>query len=320
MHQPVLVEEVAELLAVRSGGMYVDGTVGSGGHAAAILDRAGADGCLLGIDRDAEALGRARSRLSRCRGSVRLVHGNFSEMQALADSRGFGAVDGIVLDLGVSSEQLDTAARGFSFTAEGPLDMRMDRSRGPTAADLVNGMAEEELTRLLREKGEERNAWRIARAIVRERGRGRIETTGQLAALVREAAGRRTGRLHPATRTFQAIRIAVNAELESLEKGLEDGLALLRKGGRMVVIAFHSLEDRIVKQCFVRHTARRESLVQGGWREYWDPPRVEPLTRKPVVPSREEIAANPRARSARLRAVQVMDSNSGKSGLETPTR
>jgi 16S rRNA (cytosine1402-N4)-methyltransferase len=284
-HVPVLLAEALELLAVRPGGTYVDGTVGLGGHAAAVLRASAPGGRLLGLDRDGETLARARARLAEFGGRVRLEQGDYREIpERLAGER----ADGILLDLGVSSAQLDDAERGFSFQAEGPLDMRMDRTAGTTAADLVNRMRESELADLLYEYGEEPASRRIARAIVFARERKPIETTTELADIVRRAAPRRRpGGLHPATRTFQALRIRVNRELEGLGEAFEGAARCLKPGGRLAVIAFHSLEDRAAKEAF-------RALAACGFRV---------LTRKPLRPGEAEVRANPRARSARLRAV-----------------
>ncbi|MEI6970354.1 MAG: 16S rRNA (cytosine(1402)-N(4))-methyltransferase RsmH [bacterium] len=311
IHKPVLEREVAELLPVRRGGTYIDGTLGSGGHAARILDALGGTGLLLGIDRDDEALGRSRERLAGWADGCRLVKGNFADIAVIARDNGLGEVDGILLDVGVSSDQLKTPERGFSFAADGPLDARMDRSSGPTAADLVNDLPEVELKRILRDFGEERAAGRVARAIVQERERGRIETTLRLAETVSQAVGGRHGRIHPATLTFQALRIAVNGELDALAKALEGGLGLLAPGGRMAVISFHSLEDRLVKTCFREHAGSFRSLEEGGRSFSFKPPLVELLTRKPVVASSEEIESNPRARSAKLRAAKRLIESGG---------
>ena len=303
-HVPVLVGEVLERLAVRPGGIYVDGTLGSGGHARAVLERAGPQGVLLGIDRDAEAIARARRNLQGVAGRCVFVKGNFAEVAGIARREGFDRVDGVLLDIGVSSEQLDEPERGFSFRADSALDMRMDRSSGSTAADLIRRLSEEELRSILRDYGEEHRAARIARAIVAARKRMPLATTGELARVVETAAGGRRGRLHPATRTFQALRIAVNDELDCLERGLVGGLDLLAPGGRLAVISFHSLEDRIVKRFAVRHAGRWESLQAGGRRWHGELPVVALVTRKPVTPSEEEVGRNPRARSAKLRVVE----------------
>jgi 16S rRNA (cytosine1402-N4)-methyltransferase len=285
-HVPVLLAEALEGLAVRPGGLYVDGTVGLGGHAAEILAGSAPDGRLLGADRDTDALEQAEVRLTEFGSRARLVHADFRELpRKLAGE----TPDGILLDLGVSSLQLDSPERGFSFQAEGPLDMRMDRTGGETAAEVVNRAPERTLADLIYRYGEERASRRIARAIVAARRQQRIRTTTELAEIVRRAAGRsrRLG-LDPATRTFQALRIRVNRELEGLRETLEAFARMLARGGRLVVIAFHSLEDREVKQTF-------RALGRDGFRV---------LTRKPVRPGPSELRLNPRSRSARLRAIE----------------
>ena len=285
-HVSVLLAETLELLAVRPGGLYVDGTVGLGGHAEAVLRASAPDGRLVGLDRDGETLARARARLAPFGERVRLEQGDYREIpERLAGEK----ADGILLDLGISSVQLDDAERGFSFQAEGPLDMRMDRSSGTTAADVVNRTRESELADILHEYGEEPAARRIARAIAFARERKPLATTRELADVVRRAAprSRRPG-LHPATRTFQALRIRVNRELDGLGEALERAASCLAPGGRMAVIAFHSLEDRASKEAF-------RALSTRGFRL---------LTKKPVRPGEDEVRANPRARSARLRALR----------------
>jgi 16S rRNA (cytosine1402-N4)-methyltransferase len=284
-HVPVLLEETLELLAVTPGGLWVDGTLGLGGHAEAVLRASSPDGRLLGLDRDAEALERARERLRPFGERARLEHADYREIpERLAGER----ASGILLDMGVSSLQLDDAERGFSLRREGPLDMRMDRSARGTAFEIVNRLRESELADLIHELGEEPFSRRIARAIARARERAPIETTTELAEIVRRAApsSRRPG-FHPATRTFQALRIRVNRELEGLGEAIERAAACLRPGGRMVVIAFHSLEDRAAKLAF-------RALHGRGF---------ELLNRKPLRPSEDETRRNPRARSARLRAL-----------------
>ena len=284
-HEPVLLAETLELLAVRPGGLYVDGTLGLAGHASAILEAApGAR--VVGFDKDGETLEVARAALAPYGDRARLVHADFRE----APERLAGEpVDGVLLDLGVSSPQLDRAERGFSFQADGPLDMRMDRSAGETAADVVNGMDERDLADLIYRFGEDRASRRIARAIVSARERAPITTTAALAAVVRRASGQKgRWRIDPATRTFQALRIHVNRELDRLAETLRALAALLAPGGRMAVIAFHSLEDREVK-----HTFR--ALASEGFAL---------LTRKPVRPGPDEEARNPRSRSARLRGIR----------------
>ena len=285
-HASVLLAESLELLAVRPGGLYVDGTVGPGGHAAAILERSGPSGRLLGLDRDAEVLEGAGQRLLPFGARARLAHADYREIpRLLAGER----ADGVLLDLGLSSVQLDTPERGFSFRTEGPLDMRMDRSGGETAADLVNRMSEPDLADLIYRFGEDRASRRIARAIVSARRQARIRTTTELADIVRRAAGRsRRPGLDPATRTFQALRIGVNRELEGLGPALSAIAGCLAPRGRLAVIAFQSLEDREVKHTF-RELAREGFVL---------------LTRRPLRPSDAETARNPRARSARLRALE----------------
>jgi 16S rRNA (cytosine1402-N4)-methyltransferase len=302
-HLPVLVAETLAWLAPRRGGVFVDATVGLGGHAEALLE-ASADAQLVGIDRDDAALERAAERLERFGPRVHLVRANFHFLeQALAGS-GVRAVAGVLADLGVSSLQLETAARGFSFRLDGPLDMRMGMS-DVTAADLVNTTAEGELERILRDYGEERQARRIARAIVRAREEKPIETTGELKRLVGRAKGPRAAReerIDPATRVFQALRIAVNQELAGLARFIEEAVNMLETDGRLVVISYHSLEDRIVKNT-LRDLARGEVDPVTG-RSRSESQLIEVLTRKPVRPSEEEVAFNPRARSARLRAAR----------------
>jgi 16S rRNA (cytosine1402-N4)-methyltransferase len=284
-HRPVLLAEVLELLAVRAGGFRVDGTVGLGGHAEAILERSAPLGRLLGVDRDAETLERASARLVRFGDRLRLVHADYRALPSLLEGE---RPDSILLDLGVSSVQLDSAERGFSFRVEGPLDMRMDQSGGETAAEVVNRMPERPLADLIYRYGEEPASRRIAKAIVETRRRGRIRTTAELAAIVRRAAGRsRRPGLDPATRTFQALRIHVNRELEGLGACLGALAQALAPAGRLAVIAFHSLEDREVKGTF------RELSASG----------FSVLTKKPIRPGDDELRENPRARSARLRVI-----------------
>lgn len=304
MHHSVLLHETLEALRVVEGGCYADCTLGRGGHSLEILKRAGAEGRLLGIDRDSEALERARVRLEGVPGRVEFAHGAHGDLAELANGYGFEAFDGIVVDLGVSSEQLDTAERGFSFRFDGALDMRMDRSQGESAAELVARLDVDGLTVLLRSLGEEPQARRVARAIVAAREQEAVATTGRLAEIVSRAKGGRKGSRHPATRVFQALRMAVNRELEELESVLDAGLELLRPGGRMVVITFESLSDRVVKRRFAAHVGRMVSLMEGGERWEGRLPAMVRVTRKAVVPSAEEVAENPRARSAKLRAVE----------------
>ena len=304
MHLSVLLQETVEALAVVPGGSYIDGTLGGAGHAIEILKRAGPTGRLLGIDRDMAALERSAARLEALSGEKVLVHGAHGELRRLAEANGFAAVDGMLLDLGVSSDQLDTPGRGFSFRLDGPLDMRMDLTRGESAADLLARLDVQSLADVFRRLGEEPQARRVAQAILRAQKLAPITTTGRLADVVSEALGGRMGPRHPATRVFQALRMAVNQEMEELEQALEDGLQLLKPGGRMAVITFESLTDRLVKQRFAAHAGRWVSLQQGGERWEGELPAVTKVTRHPLEAGTEEVAANPRARSAKLRVVQ----------------
>jgi 16S rRNA (cytosine1402-N4)-methyltransferase len=294
-HVPVLLSEVIAGLAPRPGGRYLDGTVGGGGHAAAILAASIPDGLLVGLDADPAALAAAGERLAAFGERARLMHGNFRDMAQLANAAGVERLDGILLDLGVSSHQLDAPERGFSFLADAPLDMRMDPTAEDTAADLVDQLPESELADMIYRYGEERGSRRIARAIVEARRKQKIATTNALAAIVERAMGGRRGKIHPATRTFQALRIAVNRELESLDEALPQAVELLVPGGRLAVIAFHSLEDRIVKQFF-----RAESGYGGADTTA----RLRIITKKPIEAREEETRSNPRARSAKLRIAE----------------
>ncbi len=281
-HVSVLFNEVMTWLAPRPGGRYIDATVGAGGHAVGLLEASSPDGLLLGIDADPHALAIAAQTLERFGARVRLVHTNFENLSTLAATYGFLPADGIVLDLGLSSMQLSDVQRGFSFQSDGALDMRFNPDDAVTAADLVNTLDERALANLIFEYGEERAARRIARAIVRARP---FHTARQLAEVIARACGRR-GRLHPATRTFQALRIAVNRELEVLERVLPQVVEVLKPGGRVAIISFHSLEDRRVKNFF---RASKELRV---------------LTKHPLTPTPDEVATNPRSRSARLRVAE----------------
>lgn len=307
-HRPVLLAETIAALSCRPGGLWVDGTVGGGGHAEAILRATAPGGRLLGCDRDAEAVERARGRLASFGDRAILRHADHRRIPEILDQLGEKRADGILLDLGASSLQLDDPARGFSFRADAPLDMRMDRVQPTTAADLVNSLAEEELQEILERFGEEPQARRIARAIARERRREPIRTTGRLAGIVAGVAGRRgPTRIHPATRTFQALRIVVNDELTGLDRLLEEAAERLTPGGRIAVIAFHSLEDRIVKRTLRalarRCTCPRDLPVCACGR----PDLVRPVTRRAIRPSAQEVRDNPRSRSARLRAAERLE-------------
>lgn len=307
-HVSVLYEEVLTVLAPRPGGVYVDGTLGGGGHARGVLEASGPDGVLFGLDRDDDALAAARTVLARFGERARLFKANFAELANVLGSVGIQAVDGIVLDLGVSSHQLDTGERGFSFQQDAPLDMRMDTSVGQTAADLVNGLSGEELERIIRSYGEERWARRIAQFIVRARAGAPITTTAHLVDLVKGAIPRAKweDRLHPATRTFQALRIAVNDELGSLEKGLVAGIAALKPGGRIAVISFHSLEDRIVKRVFAEGATGCTCPKNLPRCVCGRKPVLRKVTGKPIVAGPEERSVNPRSRSAKLRAAEKL--------------
>jgi len=287
-HEPVLVKEVLFWLAVKPGGLYVDGTVGLGGHSQAILEASAPNGFLVGFEWNKESLALAEKRLAPFAGRFLLVRENFARIRAVLEDLQKIPVDGVLVDLGLSSFLIEGSGRGFSFLRDEPLDMRMDDRFSQTARDLVNTLPAPQLEELIRAYGEERFARRIAKAIAEARRQKRIETTGELAEIILKAVppSARYGRLHPATRTFQALRIVVNRELENLKQFLEEIPRCLKPGGRLVVISFHSLEDRLVKQAFK------------------DDPRLKVLTKKPVVASREEIRRNPRARSAKLRAAE----------------
>jgi 16S rRNA (cytosine1402-N4)-methyltransferase len=317
-HIPVMLEEVLKFLQPSAGGHYVDGTVGGGGHTGAILERSAPSGRVLGIDSDAQALARVERRLASAvqDGRLVLVHGNFAELARIVDEAGFvSSVDGILLDLGFSSDQMEDPERGLSFSADGPLDMRLDRSQELSAADLVNNASEQELADIFWRYGEEYRSRQIAWRIVRERSRGPITRTTQLARLAAAGVAYRPGMIHPATRVFQALRIAVNGELESLEAVLPQMVDVLSAGkscnrgegsGRMVIISFHSLEDRMVKG-FMRREAMDCICPPGTPVCVCDhKARLRLLTPKPVTPTKEEVLVNPRARSAKLRAAEII--------------
>ena len=298
-HLPVMLDEAIAWLDPKPGGRYCDATLGVGGHAAAVLERSAPDGRLIGLDRDPAALATAGAALERFGDRVTLVHARFSEARDVLERLGMIPVDGFLVDLGVSSPQLDRAERGFSFRTDGPLDMRMDPTTGETAAELLRRVDEDELTRIIRDHGEERHAARVARAIIEARSAGPVETTGKLAAIVARALPRHEHNKNPATRTFQALRISVNDELGELERFLAVVTDCLRPGGRLVVIAFHSLEDRIVKWRLRELAGRGKAGKRSS-----GPAQLRLLTKHVVVPGDEERARNPRARSARLRAVE----------------
>jgi len=301
-HVPVMLEEVVALLSPKDGGIYVDGTFGAGGYSRALLEAARCT--VWGIDRDPEAVARGAELVRHYDGRLSLLAGRFSEMDHLLAAARIGAVDGVALDLGVSSGQLDDPARGFSFRADGPLDMRMSLA-GETAAELVGRLSEGELARLIRDFGEEHHARRVARAIVRARAEAPIATTGRLAAIVRGAVRPAHDGIDPATRTFQALRIAVNDELGELARGLEAAERILAPGGRLAALAFHSLEDRALKRFLKGRSAagRTASRLLPGERPE-RPASFRLLAAKALRPSAAELARNPRARSARLRAAE----------------
>lgn len=299
-HLPVLVSETVEWLSVAPGGRYVDGTVGEGGHSEAILEASGPDGRVLGIDRDPRSVETARRRLNGYGDRAHIVHGNYGDMSDLARDAGMESVNGVLLDLGFSSRHVDTAGYGFSFQRDEPLDMRYD-TVGVTAADLLNHADERELADLIYRYGEERRSRAIARAVVRARP---VATTGRLAEIVAAAVGGRRGARHPATKTFQALRIAVNEELTHLLAGLESVPALLKPGGRLVVISYHSLEDRIVKGWMDREASQCICPPELPVCACNHEPSVRFVRRRVVRPSAAETEHNPRSRSARLRAVE----------------
>lgn len=292
-HIPVLLRETVDALSVKAAGLYIDGTFGRGGHAREIERRGGV---VLGIDRDDEAIASAAG--------MRVVKGCHGDLKEIALSEGWNAVDGVLLDLGVSSPQLDEAGRGFSFMRPGPLDMRMDRSGGITAADILDNWDAEGLETMFREYGEEPNARKIARAVCQARKDGRrFNTTDDFADFVESTIGRR-GAHHPATRVFQALRMQVNDELGELERALRGAMEILKPGGRFAVITFESISDRIVKNFFKSHVGRMESLQQGGERWIGELPMARAVVKKAIVASDGELCENPRSRSAKLRVIE----------------
>ncbi len=306
-HKSVLLREAVDLLAPKAGGVYVDGTVGGGGHAEEILKRSAPDGILIGMDQDAEAVARCRERLSPYGSRVLLRRANYRDISEVLAEFGYTAVDGALIDLGISWFQVKMSERGFSFQFDGPLDMRMDTSRPLTAAELVNTFSREELARIIREYGEERRAGAIAKAIEKARVRGPITSTVQLADIVSSVfPPYPPRRIHPATLTFQALRIAVNDEIRALREGLVHILSVLKPGGRCVVISFHSLEDRIVKQTFVQEARGCVCPPKMPVCMCGQKPRFKIITRKPVVPGADEAGKNPAARSAKLRAAEKL--------------
>lgn len=301
-HKPVLLEETIDALDIKPDGIYVDGTAGGGGHSSEILKRLSPNGRLISIDQDPDAIEAVTERFKDYKNSI-ICKGNFSDVVSIVNSLGIESIDGIMLDIGVSSRQLDTPERGFSFHYDAPLDMRMSQS-GASAYDLVNQLSYEQLVKIISRYGEERFAKQITRAIIREREKQPIATTLQLAEIIKAAvpaAKRREG--HPARQTFQALRIAVNGELDRLEEGLQGGFELLKPGGRMAVITFHSLEDRIVKRAMAKWCTGCTCPKDFPVCVCGNKPKAELALRKPAEASEKELSENPRARSARLRAV-----------------
>ncbi|MBE0545768.1 MAG: 16S rRNA (cytosine(1402)-N(4))-methyltransferase RsmH [Verrucomicrobia bacterium] len=304
-HRPVMMAEVLEALKPRTGGRYVDGTLGGAGHAAAILAASTPGGWLFGCDRDGDAVEAARMRFAEYAGRFEIVRGNFADLAGWVPA---GSCDGVLLDLGVSSPQLDVPERGFSFQQDGPLDMRMDTRQRQTAAGLVNTAGAEELARIFWELGGERDSRRLARAIAHDREQQPFKTTRQLAELIERLSPRAGRRTHPATKVFQALRLAVNDEIGSLTRGLAAALKILKPGGRLAVITFHSLEDRVVKD-FGRARARDYTFTGGvDVPELREPrtPELSRVTRKALKPGAAELAVNPRSRSAQLRVMEKM--------------
>jgi len=287
-HLPVMGREMLEIISPVEGGIYVDATVGLGGHSEMLLEKVGQSGKVLGIDRDDNALARTAERLHDRR--LILEKGSFSDMESILHSQGFDDADGVLLDLGVSMMQLKDPGRGFSFNSNERLDMRMDSSQELSAWEVVNEYSERELVRILKEYGEEYRAAKIVRSLVHDRDKKNIDTCKELAEIISRAIGR-TGKVHPATKTFQALRIEVNKELDELQQGLEASLRILRRGGRLCVISYHSLEDRVVKH-FIKERAKADIVKQ--------------LLKKPLVPAMDEIRANPSSRSAKLRGAEKL--------------
>ncbi|MCR4693380.1 MAG: 16S rRNA (cytosine(1402)-N(4))-methyltransferase RsmH [Firmicutes bacterium] len=306
-HYSVMLEETVDALCVKEGGIYVDGTLGGGGHSAEILKRT-KNVRLIGIDRDTDALGAAEMRLSDFKNRITLVHDNFSNVASVLDGLGIDKIDGMVLDLGVSSYQLDNSERGFSYIADAALDMRMNRSDEKTAYDVVNGYSEERLSQIFFSYGEEKWAKRIAKFIVDRRKIAPVRTTGELSNIVRDAIpkGAREGIAHPEKRIFQAVRIEVNGELEILEKTIKDIVGSLKGGGRLAVITFHSLEDRIVKQTFSELSKGCVCPPDFPVCVCGKKPQVKIITRKPILPKEEELKINSRSKSAKLRVCEKL--------------
>ncbi len=309
MHKPVMLSEVLEWLRPQPGMTIVDATVGAGGHAHAIAERLGDTGMLIALDRDESMLERAQARLEPLPCTKHFVHADYRDLPLVLDELGIHAVDGILIDMGVCTDQLDDPERGLAFRFDAPLDMRLDRSQSTTAYHLLQKIRQEQLVRILREYGEERWAVPIARRIIQRRNQGRMNTTGDLVAAVMEAIPRRfhDRRIHPATRTFQAIRIAVNRELDGLQEAIEAVCHRLKVGGRICVLAYHSLEDRAVKHAFRSLSGRVPTPTGAALSKAPSHPILRILTPKPLEPSEAETEANPRARSAKLRVAERVE-------------
>ena len=307
-HRSVLLDECIEALSIRSDGVYVDGTAGGAGHSSVIASHLGEGGKLLALDQDETAVRVASERLSRFGERAEVVHTNFCDLAQVCEARGIAHIDGLLLDLGVSSYQLDTAERGFSYRADAPLDMRMDASKPLTAKQIVNEYSEDALRRILFEYGEERFSSRIASNIIRARETAEIKTTGELVEIIKRSVPTRhgDGGHHPAMRTFQALRIEVNAELDVIAPAIKSAVSLLNPGGRIAIITFHSLEDRIVKQTFADMASGCTCPKSLPVCVCGKKPRVKLVTRKPILPSEEELAVNPRSRSAKLRVAEKL--------------
>ena len=307
-HYSVLLNECIEALAIRSDGIYIDGTAGGAGHSSVIASHLGEGGKLLALDQDATAVSVASERLARFGNKAEVVHSNFCDLAKVCAERGIERIDGLLLDLGVSSYQLDTAERGFSYRADAPLDMRMDDSKSLTARTIVNEYSEDALRRILFEYGEERFSSRIASNIIRARQTAPIETTGELVEIIKRSVPARhgDGGHHPAMRTFQALRIEVNAELDVIAPAIKSAVSLLNKGGRIAIITFHSLEDRIVKQTFASLAGGCTCPKNFPVCVCSNKPKVNILTKKPILPSAEELAVNSRSHSAKLRIVEKL--------------
>lgn len=307
-HYSVLLNECIEGLAIRPNGIYIDGTAGGAGHSSVIASHLGEGGKLLALDQDITAVAVATERLSRFGERAEVVHSNFCDLAKVCEERGIEHIDGLLLDLGVSSYQLDTAERGFSYRADAPLDMRMDAGKPLSAKTVVNEYSEEALRRILFEYGEERFSSRIASNIIRARQTAPIETTGELVEIIKRSVPTRhgDGGHHPAMRTFQALRIEVNAELDVIAPAIKSAVSLLNKGGRIVIITFHSLEDRIVKQTFASLTGGCTCPKNFPVCVCGNKPQVKILTKKPILPSTEELAVNSRSHSAKLRIAEKL--------------